>query len=358
MFETNGFSLLDSTGDETQRLSEASRVGTALSAHQELFGRANTPVAEVAIAVNEWNYRLCDEIDDASRHLEYSTRGWHRYFWERGTPVDFINICECDDTRLESYRLIVLPFPLSISEELVERLHSYVTGGGTLLSEACIGRLDEFGRARRGELSRGARDLFGVEHESLQMVREPGNGTKWMPEERGWGEYAEPVLFEGTGSYAGTSLRANLYIQTFTCTSSQPLFLYNGRAAACSNEMGKGRAIILGTFTGHNGTAYKGQAPRDWLDVVCAEAGMAKPLGDKLLIRRRVSESAEAWILTNPTDDSVTESISAANYAGVEDPLGGRVSLEGGMLSVTVDALDARLLVLESALFSQGVDHA
>ncbi len=57
--ETNGFSLLDSTGDTTARFEEAARVGRALNRHADLFGRRSNPQSPVAIFISEGNYQHC-----------------------------------------------------------------------------------------------------------------------------------------------------------------------------------------------------------------------------------------------------------------------------------------------------------
>ena len=88
-FETNGFSLIDSVGDETERLAEVGKIGRALAAYPELFGEPNLSRPKVAIAVNGWNWALCNAMEGAANHLEYSPRGWHRSIWEAGTPVNF-----------------------------------------------------------------------------------------------------------------------------------------------------------------------------------------------------------------------------------------------------------------------------
>ncbi len=57
--EVNGFSLLDSEGDFSDRFAEASRVGQALNCHADLFGAPTLRRAEVAVLVNEANYQFC-----------------------------------------------------------------------------------------------------------------------------------------------------------------------------------------------------------------------------------------------------------------------------------------------------------
>ncbi len=220
--EMNGFSLLDSEGESTPRYKEAARIGHALNMHADLFGRPSWPGAQVALLVDEWNYRFCQSMLRGGEHLPYSVRGWHRLLWEAGIVIDFLEASELGETYVDRYKAIILPFPLSMSEKVAHKLARYVRNGGNLISEACPGRIDEHGDARRGELSPTMGDLFGVRHHSLTMVAEPadgfdGGGARWSPTPRTWGEYLPSAMLTGTGPLAGRKVRANVYIETFDC---------------------------------------------------------------------------------------------------------------------------------------------
>jgi beta-galactosidase len=360
--ETNGFSLLDSTGNTTERFEEAARIGAALNRHPELFAQRTLEPAQVAIVVSEENYRLCGAMTDAAPHLAFSTLGWHRMLWEAGVPVAFVDARSVSGELAESVRLLVLPFPLSISEPLVKQLTDYVAAGGRVVSEACIGRLNEHAFANRGEISPAAADLFGARHRRLVMVREPEDPPRWMPTERTWGEYAEYGLVAGAGVFHGAAVAPALYIQTFEPTSGETVFTWHGepagvlRGAACGPEDrpaagagGKGGALLLGTLAGHQGMAYRGPENRDLVARVLRWTGVqphpACPAG-RLLVRRRFAPEAEAWFFTNPHSGTITEEVDISGFRGVEDLLGGELPRNGNRVSLTVDELDVRVLVL------------
>lgn len=126
MAEQNGFSLLDSQGDTTPRYEEAARIGRALNAHADLFGQPTRPRSDVAIVINEWNYQLCSLLEQGYEHLPYSVRGWYRLLWDANVPVDFIEASELDEAYVGQYKALVLPFPLSLSEETAGKLARYV----------------------------------------------------------------------------------------------------------------------------------------------------------------------------------------------------------------------------------------
>jgi len=352
--EQNGFSLLDSVGEDTPRYAEAARVGAALSRYPQLFAAPTTPPAAVAIVVDEWNYQFCQTLSYGSEHLPYSVRGWYRLLWELGIPVDFVLAPgpgqEAAGT-LDQYRALVLPFPVALAEETAAALAEYVARGGNLISEACPGRVDEHGFCRRGELSPAMRQLFGVAQETLQIVREPDGGARWLPPERTWGEYRDATWLDGCGPLEGERLRANLYVETFRCGESEPCLHVAGGIAGTVRRAGAGRAWLLGTLVGHGGTAYRAADTQACVAALLAQCGVSPERAGALLRRRRVAEPyqaapLEAWLLTNPTDATATESLDVRGWREATVLLG-EGARHGDRLEIMVPPLDVCAVVLE-----------
>jgi beta-galactosidase len=345
--EADGFSLLDSEGDSTPRYEEASRIGRALNEHPELFGQPSWPGADVAILINEWNYQYCATMRQGGKHLPFSVRGWHRILWDAGVPVDFVEVSQLDETEMSRYRAAVLPFPLCLGDSTAEKLAQYVANGGNLISEACPGRITPYAFASRGELSAAARELFGVRHESVTMVREPEGGTRWSPPERSWGEYLDDTFLAGTGPLKGLKLRANVYVETFSCRGSKPILLLGEAVAGTVREVGKGRAWLLGTYAGHNGTAYADEDSRALIRALLGMCGASAAHEGRLRMRRRCVEGKEAWIFTNPSPAPITERVDVSGWSRVEDLLGEPLPRTGTTVDLTVPGLDVRVLVLQ-----------
>jgi beta-galactosidase GanA len=57
---------------------------------------------------------------------------------DEGIPVDFIEASYLDENEINKYNAIILPFPLSISDEIMNKLAHYVGNGGNLISEAGV----------------------------------------------------------------------------------------------------------------------------------------------------------------------------------------------------------------------------
>lgn len=345
--EQNGFSLLDSAGDTTPRFEEAGRIGRALQAHADLFGQPTMQPAKVGILVNESNHQLCAHLAQGGENLAYSTRGWWRLLWESNIPVDLLS-ADHDHERFGEYRVLIVPFPLSLSEAVATKFAEYVQSGGGLISEAAPGRINEHGFCNRGELSPTLATLFGVRQAGFQMVREPGDGSRWSPPERTWGEYLDAQILAGVGPLAGHELRANVYLQTFECLAgAEPVLMAGDTVAGVRRSVGKGQAWLLGTYVGHSGTAYRDPAIHAAVKALLGACGVAPEHDGKLILRKRVTSNKEAWILTNPTGGLVSERVSVAGWKKVGDLLDSALPVSGGRVELAVAPLDVRVLILE-----------
>ncbi len=345
--EQNGFSLFDSTGDTTPRLEEAARIGRALNAHAELFAQPTMQPARVGILVNEANYQLCTHLVQGGDNLAYSTRGWHRLLGELNVPCDLVDVA-CDWERAGDYPVLILPFPLSLSEDVAAKLAAYVAAGGCLVSEAAPGRINEEGFCNRGELSPTLAALFGVRQTGFTMVREPDGGARWSPPERTWGEYLDAQMLDGAGPLAGHTLRANVYLQTFDCLDGAEPVLCAGKAlAGARRRVGSGQAWLLGTYVGHSGTAYRDPAVHAAVKALLGACGVTPEHDGKLIVRKRATPGKEGWFFFNPTGVAVTEMVAVNGWRRACDLFGQPVPVADGKVELTVAPLDVRVLILE-----------
>lgn len=344
--EVNGFSLLDSEGDTTPRIEEAGWIGRALMQYPDIFAKPTKPKAEVGIVVNERNMQFCSSYAGLNQHLSYSTRGWYYLLWESGIPVDFVNVDDIDKVSAEQYHALIMPFPMSISEEVASRLDKYVQSGGSLISEAAPGRVDGFGICTRGETSPKMRALFGVRQLSYTMVREPEGDFRWTPVERTWGELLDSTTLEGSGVMKGQKILANYYLQTFECRDSDVILNYHGAAAGVMRKAGNGTAWLLGTYIGHNATAHRNEQTLKFVQELMKQCGIQRQNQGELLLQKRIGEEREAWVLTNPTDHDVTETITIPQGAIATDLLDGFTQLTDDLSTLKVKSLDVRVLIV------------
>lgn len=345
--ENNGFGLLNSEGDTTARLTEAARIGKALIANNDLFGYPTRPLASVALLVDEQNFDFTASFYGTSQHLSYSMRGWYKMLWDLGIPVDFVPINQVTAKSAGQYKAAILPFPISLADSNASRLEQYMKAGGNLISEAGIGRMTETGLCPRGELSPRMRQLLGVRQTSFTMVKEPDADRRWLPQERSWGEQRSATVLQGAGPLTGDSIRANFYLETLEPVSAEPILRNGASVAGTVRQIGNGRGWLLGTYLGHNGTAYHTQSASNLVAKLMNRCGVNRENVGPLLVRKRVTGKREAWLLTNPTASRVTQAIDVTGWKTVRDLLGNSVNTANQNVSLSVDALDVQVLILE-----------
>jgi len=340
--------LLDSQCDNTERLEEASRIGNALIKNSDLFAKQSVPGAKVAILVDEHNSQFCRHMLNGGDNLEYSTRGWHRLLWDEGIPADFIEASYLNEIELNQYNAIIMPFPLSISDEIIYRLSDYVSKGGNLISEAGVARFDKNTFCVRGEISTAASGLFGVKQSGFTMVREPDNGNRWSPYARTWGEFLDATSLKGVNDLVGFSTMANVYLQTYICSGSKPVLTYKDQVAGTVNLHGKGKAWLFGTYIGHNGTAYRNKNTSRFVKRLMKECNIIPEYDGELRIRKRISNGKEAWVITNPTDHIVTERIKLnKEWAHASDLFDNELNINNRSIEISLASLDVSVIILQ-----------
>jgi beta-galactosidase len=345
--EAYGFGLLDSKGDSTDRAVEAGRLAEAVNRYPELFHLGRVPRFQVAILVNENQWHFSQATGNASTHLSFTIRGIYKMLWEAGVWVDFIETGLVKVEELRNYKAVILPFPLSLSDRVFRKLKDYVASGGVLVSEACPGRYDEYGFTRPGELVEEAEEVFGVEHESLQLCHEPVKPPKWAPRERSYGEIKPSTRFEGEGAFKGHSVLASLYVETFKCRTARPILTCEGKVSGAVNNYGKGKAYLIGTFIGHAYAAFKDEPTKNLLLSLLRLEGVQPELCMELPRRRRIYDDKEAWFLVNMTPNHVIRTMGLDGFSKVADLIEGPFETKLGEIKVEIKPFSIRCLVLE-----------
>lgn len=344
--ETNGFSLLDSEGESTERLEAAAALGETLNRHAPLFNQNNRPQAQVALLVDEWNHQLLRTMAFAPSVLEYDLRGWYKHLWSNGIPCDFIEAGQLTDARAMAYKAIIAPFSHSMSDAVAKSLVAYAKQGGRVLLECAPGMLDEAGYAPRGMMNPILRDALGIKVASHSLVREPGDADRYSQPERTWGEYEEAGMLIGAGDYKGLSLRASVLIDTFEAPEEQVYMTWNGRPCAISARAGEGAIDLIGTCVGFSATAYADENTAAAIQAILKKLGLTPEHAGKLLITRRIGDAEEAWFITNPLEETVTEALDINGEAFLVDGKNER-RLGEKRVELTLNPLDVRLLIVK-----------
>jgi beta-galactosidase len=337
--EMNGYALLDDEGDTTERLEEVKNVAEFLNKYPALF---NTPKkqAQAGIIVDEDNYNGCSRLSQGGEGHSQSMGGWYRYMFDNNVDVDYVCIEELEEDYINQYKILILPFPVFMSDKTAENLKKYVNNGGLLVSEATPGRINSNGMTRRGMMA--MRDVFGVKSQSLKMVREPGNEHRVTPQPRTWGEYLDHAEFTGTGIFEGHALTPNIYVQCFELNGADEILAFNDMTAGAVNAYGKGKAMIIGSYIGHNAMQYKTEASDNFVKKLLELAGIECRENDGVNIRERCADGKKAYIIFNTTHETRTVLLPiSGEYL---DSYGGRVAGN----SIEIGPVDMALVVVNN----------
>ena len=349
--EGNGFGLLDPLGDSSARMTAASQIGRAIQAHGEFFARSQPPRAQVALLVNEDHYHFFQACNgDVIEHYRYNMRGWYARLWRLGVAVDFLDAADVAAGKLKAYQAAILTMPLSLDAGYFQHLSDFVSGGGSLISEACPGRWDKYGWTTKAQLVAGGEQLFGARHESLVMVDEPGGARRWMPYERHFGEFDPPTMLRGYGDLANMEVRANFYAQTLTPTTGRPILTRGAGVAGVANSIGKGEAILLGTFLGFGALAHREHDGDTDAFLLCLleAAGVTADRCGGLVRRRREWQGRAAWFFANPSEEEITETMDMDGFTKAVALLeNDSIAIAGDTLTVTVEAAGLTCVLLE-----------
>lgn len=214
-----------------------------------------------------WPNRTSSLDDDnlTSGHLR---RSWGMLLRDLGFQYDYISYLDVLEKRadLRSFKVIILPQVLCLSDIEAAALRDFVRAGGTLIADNLAGLLTETGRGRaRGVLD----DLFGVRRDESKGYLDGRTLTEIDGE-----YYAEP-LPRRLHAYSGSLKRGELIVYE------------RGTTVAAENP----RAVYLNlTPAAYSYFPYRsGEMGRQWRDL------LGKIL-ERAGLQRRVEIEGESWM--------------------------------------------------------------
>ncbi len=229
-YESGGYGLINLDGTLTERSKRAGQVAKTIAANSDLLLAAHAPQAEVAILFNHLATLVGGYQASGSRAaMRDAVAGYHRMFFERNIPVDFLSARELDASHLSQYKLIVAPYPILMMKDVAAALENYVRQGGRLFVEARPGWVDERGYAQPIIPGFGWEKVFGVREDSV--TPRPEFKVRWGDTEFPAGTFEERFTVLDPATRVVASFQ-------------------DGSPAAYEHEYGKGSAIILGAFAG------------------------------------------------------------------------------------------------------------
>ena len=241
-YESGGYGLIELDGQLTDRAKVAGETARQINANADLLTAAHPQQPEVAILFNHLTTLI-----GGQQHIynpaavRDSSAGYHRMFFERNIPVDFISAREFDPATLAKYKLVVVPYPILMMADVAAGLEKYVQNGGHLFVEARPGWVDERGFAQSVVPGFGWEKMFGVRERAV--TPKPETKIRWTATPS-----ATPALAPAPIEFTGARFEERFEVLEAT---ARPLATFDdGAGAAFQHDYGKGSAVILGTFAG------------------------------------------------------------------------------------------------------------
>ncbi len=289
-YEAGGYGLIELDGALTERSRAAGRTAALVHANADLLLAARPEPAQVAVIFNPLVPLLGGEQAYGDRrNIHRAVAGYHRMFFERNVAVEFPSAREITAEGLRRFKLVILPTPLLLTEQMAGALEQYVRDGGRLLTEARPGWQDERGHAQPVLPGFGWHRMLGVRE------------TELRPEK-------QPRIHWGGKTFTG-AVFAERFAPVEGMGEPRVLARYDdGSAAAVERAHGKGAAIVLGTFAGE-ANQLEPQPMHPLADALIDWAGVTRPslTGSSFVeLRRMVAAEGELLFLFNHGKDDTT----------------------------------------------------
>lgn len=221
------FNLTRWDGSISRRAAYMGEFSKILQANARLLNRV-FPEQQAAVLTLEDDQIRMEAICGIYSPQEYpqlhdSRVGAYKMLWDLQIPADCIAENNLDE--MNSYKLLLLPMTEHMTEELAERIKSFVAQGGTVIAESPFAFRDGQGRLQYEAPAFGLKEVFGCSTRDREL-KETASEIN-CPDGR-----AEVYLFWSEYELCGGEA-----IATYA----------NGEAAVVRNSYGNGKAIVAGT---------------------------------------------------------------------------------------------------------------
>jgi beta-galactosidase len=254
--------VLDHAGrTDTRVFREVAALGDEFARVGDAVLGARTP-ARVALLVDWDSWWAVEMSDGPSRHVRYLDvlTAYHRALWRAGAPLDVVPVT----ADLTGYDVVVAPLLHVVKGDLAARVTALVERGGTFVTTALSGRVDEDDNAFPADVPGPFAALLGLRVEETDAQHpDVVNPVALLGGTSGARHVFELIVPESgdTGPAAGV---VGTYGADF----------YAGTPAVTRSERGRGSAWYVGTLLDDDGV---GAVVRTVLD----EHGLTGPLADE-----------------------------------------------------------------------------
>lgn len=297
-YESGGYGLINLDGTLTERAVHAGEIASLVNEHQELFLKARPVDARIGIVYNPLSQMVggMQRRDYPGAHTN-SLIGYYRAFADHNIPVDFVHRQHLERNELDSYQLIIVPWPVMFTEEAAAGLKRFVRNGGHVLAEARLAWNDESGHASKIIPGMGLHKVFGVREHEVRMYESQGIPITSTNQDH-------PAM---KGIPKEEALTGWLYAMSMVPLQGNKVDIMgvfeDGNTALVSARYGEGEAIIAGTFLGAANHPVPDPANEQFFLNLLDWAGVKRPLATthdgntSSPVRVRLQKHPQAWLL-------------------------------------------------------------
>jgi beta-galactosidase len=276
-YESGGYGMIALDGTLTERSRHAGEIARRIQENSDLLLESRPENAEAAIVFSPLTPLAGGYDEEGSRTaIHQAVAGYHRMFFERNLPVDVLSSRELAEDDLARYKLLIVPYPLMLTEAEAKILKEYASTGGHLFVEARAGWVDETGHAEPTVPGFGWDEMLRVREK--QLIPEKEFTVRWGAVEFKGMTFAEQFEVQDQGP---RPLAATL----------------DGTPIAYENTYHNGSAIVLGTFAGQENYLHP-VALHPLGGLLARWAGLAQPelRAPALLEVRQMYSAKGRWV--------------------------------------------------------------
>lgn len=145
--QLSGRGLTLYNGTPTGRAEAVKKVGAILKKYSNIFLDMKPMKADVAILFNPMTYVKLLYLTGNPSLVEYSItsiNGFYKALWESHMPVDFIRPEDITSGKLNTYKVLYMPFCISLERNVAEKIMEFVKAGGFLVADSPCAVTDDF----------------------------------------------------------------------------------------------------------------------------------------------------------------------------------------------------------------------
>lgn len=283
--------VVDHVGNENTRVfREVSEVGKCLSKLDDVVGSVTE---SKVLLVFDWEnmraIRAFQGFNNIKKCYSNICREHYYPFWENGVNVDIGNT----ESDFSKYDIVIMPMLYSLTQETIDKIESYVDGGGVAVATYLLGMVNENDLCYLGGFpANKLKDVFGVWAEETDSFYENQKVTNSIA--YGGNYYKAVDMAEIIHANAANEI----------CVYSKDF--YKGMPAVTVNEYGKGKAYYIAMRD------EKGKFLRAFYKDIIRELNLPCVMGDLAL--------PEGVVAHSRTDDENVY-IFIENYSGKKQTL-------------------------------------